>query len=132
MVYAQRKIIENIIRDASGKIMPIDGAVTLEIQLGRNKTKARFMVSPVVSDTLISASDLFNMGIRLTLEETVNGITSDMVKTLNKRNKPSNIMVTEENHKRMARILEDYKDIIRDDKVGCFKNIPPKIGRAHV
>ena len=45
------------VKDASGQVMPIDGAINLEIRLGRNTTNARFIVSPVVSETLISASD---------------------------------------------------------------------------
>ena len=110
------------VRDASGKVMPIDGAINLEIQLGKNRTNARFIVSPVVSETLISASDLFNMGIKLTLEDQVNSVTGNMVKTLNKapkvRPRTKTPTVTEEYRKRMEDLLEEYKDVVRDDKIG--------------
>ena len=105
------------VRDTSGQVMPIDGATTLDIQLGENKTQARFLVSPVVSHllgyTLISASNLFNVGVTLTLD---NCIIDNVDNALNNPRgvNPSFKVISNEIKWKMDNMLECYRNI------GCF------------
>ena len=106
------------IKNASGQFMPIDGTIDLEIKFGKNKTYATFLVCPTVAETLISAEDLYNMNIKLTLEEEItNNVTTEIVKNLNNKPRKPFDLNSEENKKKMDSLLEEYKD---------------KIGRAHV